>query len=380
MGNDKVRDKFLPYGHQWIDQSDIDAVSEALKSDYLTTGSRVIEFEKKLAEYCGAKYAVVVSSGTSALHCACYVAGITKGDEVITTPITFFATIASIIYVGGIPVLADIQPCIPNISYFEISKKITYKTKAIIPVDLGGHPVDLDVINDIAKRHKLIVIEDACHALGAEFKGKKIGSLADMTVFSFHPVKSITTSEGGAILTNNKEYYDKLCIFRSHNIIRTPNRWQYVINDAGYNYRLSDVSCALGISQLKRLDSFIDRRREIAGKYNDVFADVMEDDIIIPNEMEYVKSAYHLYIVRLLGLNRDKFIEGMAKENIGTQVHYIPAHYMPVMAKYGYKKGGFPQAESYFENAVSLPIFPAMTDKDVNDVIKAVRKVVKEIK
>lgn len=369
-----MRSVFLPYGRQWVDESDIKAVVEALKSDYLTTGSRVKEFEDRLAEYCGAKYAVVVSSGTSALHCACYAVGIKQGDEVITTPITFFATSASIMFCGGRPVLSDIDETL-NINPCLLKSKITSKTKAIIPVDMAGHPADLDKINIIAKINGLKVIEDACHALGAEYKGKKVGGLSDLTVFSFHPVKSITTfGEGGAILTNNRVYYEKMLAFRNHNIKRI-NAWKYEIPEKGYNFRLPDGSCAMGISQLKKLDYFIDRRRFIADQYNKAFKDVNE--IITPIERDNVKSAYHLYIVQLKTLNRDKFIDELAKRNIGTQIHYIPCHLQPAMQKY-YKLGDFPVAEKYYEKCLSLPIFPKMTDEDINDVINTVKEVIDE--
>jgi UDP-4-amino-4,6-dideoxy-N-acetyl-beta-L-altrosamine transaminase len=365
--------KMLPYGHQWVDESDIQAVVEALKSDYLTTGSRVNEFEERLAEYCGAKYAVVVSSGTSALHCACYAVGIKNGDEVITTPITFFATLASIMFCGGRPVLSDIDETL-NINPCLLKNRITTKTKAIIPVDMAGHPADLDKINIIAKIHGLKVIEDACHALGAEYKGKKVGGLSDLTVFSFHPVKAITTFEGGAVLTNNRVYYEKMLSFRNHNINRKDN-WHYEINEAGYNYRLSDVACAMGISQLKKLDYFIDRRRFIADQYNEAFKDMGE--IIRPIERDNVKSAYHLYIIQLKTLDRDKFIEELSKRNIGAQIHYIPCHLQPAMRKY-YKQGDFPVAEKYYSRCLSLPIFPKMTDEDIQDVINNVKEVINE--
>jgi len=360
-----MRNTYLPYGHQWIDEADIEAVAEALRGDFITTGSRVKEFEEKVASYCGAKYAVAVSSGTAALHAACAVAGISKGDEVITTPITFFATIASITHCGGTPVFVDVKEDSMNIDPNGIQAKITGYTKAILPVDFAGHPAELYRINKIAKRNGLIVIEDACHALGATHMGQKVGSLSDMTVFSFHPVKAITTCEGGMILTDNKDFYEKLRTFRNHNIKEGK------IYEPGYNYRLTDIQCALGISQLKKLDGFVARRRAVAKVYNESFAGIPE--IITPIEVSYKRSSYHLYVIQLKGVNRDNFVEALAKENIGTQVHYIPAHLHPCMQKFGYKVGDFPVAEAYYERAVSLPIFPKMTDEDVGDVINAVR-------
>jgi len=369
-----MNDKYIPYGHQQIDETDIVVVAYTLKSDFITTGPKVKEFEDKIASYCGAKYAVAVSSGTSALHSACVVAGISQGDEVITTPITFIATIAGIVHCGGIPVLADIREDTINIDPHEIENKITGKTKAIIPVDFSGHPANLDRIKHIAKSNGLIVIEDACHALGAEYKGQRIGSISDMTVFSFHPVKHITTGEGGMVLTDNEDYYKKLLVFRNHNIIKGINHWEYKVNDFGFNYRITDIQCALGISQLKKLDYFIERRREIARMYNDAFA--RPNEIITPVELNSVKSAYHLYVIQLRSLHRDPIIRWLVEKNIGVQVHYIPAHYHPCLQKCGYRQGDFPKAEAYYSRAISLPLFPSMSDDDVNYVIDAVKSII----
>jgi perosamine synthetase len=369
-----MRSTFLPYGHQWVDESDIQAVSEVLKSDYLTTGSKVKEFEQKLAEYCGAKYAVTFSSGTSALHGACHVAGIKQGDEVITTPITFFATLASIMVCGGKPVLTDIRNDTINIDPRKIEKRITSKTKAIMSVDFAGYPVEIDLIKSIAQKYGLIVIDDACHALGAEYKGRKIGGLSDITVFSFHPVKSICTGEGGCVTTNNEDFYNKLFRFRNHNIIKGDKYWKYEINEVGYNSRLTDIQCALGISQLKKLDSFITRRREIASIYNRKLGCI--EGITLPIELSHAKSSYHLYVIRVN--NRDSILQKLVDRNIGGQIHYIPCHLQPVMKKYGYKMGDFPNAEKYYERCISLPIFPKMTNDDVDDVVNTLREVVNE--
>lgn len=372
-----MRDTFLPYGHQLIDEADIQAVAEALKADRITSGEKVSEFEVKVASYCGAKYGVAVSSGTAALHAACAVAGVSEGDEVITTPITFFATISSIIMCGGKPILADVDRATINIDANWVWNKINSKTKAIIPVDFAGHPAHLDAINSIAKLNNVIVIEDACHALGAEYKGKKVGGISDMTCFSFHPVKAITTGEGGMVLTNNEEYYEKLKMFRNHNIQHSSKPWYYEIHDIGYNYRITDIQCALGISQLEKLDSFVARRREIASIYNEYFADI--DQIITPIELGMVKSSYHLYVIQVKDIDRDSCIEALHKEGIGVQVHYIPAHLQPYMrSRFGYKEGDFPNAEAYYSQALSLPIFPAMTGRDILDVINAVCKGVKD--
>jgi len=380
-GGEPVRGKILPYGQQWIDDEDIASVIEVLKSDWITQGPKVDEFESKVAEYCGAKYAVAVSSGTAALHAACAVAGISNSDEAITTPITFAATANAIVYCGGKPEFADIAEDTLNIDPEEIIKKLSPKTKAILPVDFAGHPADLDKIKAIAKKPQLIVIEDACHALGAEYKGQKIGSLADMTVFSFHPVKLITTGEGGIILTDNEEYYAKLKIFRHHGIVRDNSKkgsWHYEIYNPGYNFRITDFQCALGASQMNKLDRFVHRRREIAAMYNQAFAEMKE--IETPAEKEYVKGAYHMYVIQLrtelLKVGRKRVFEALRAENIGANVHYMPLHLHPFYQReFGYKEGDYPKAERYYERAITLPIFPRMSDNDVEDVIEAVSKV-----
>ena len=265
---------FIPYGRQWIEKDDIDAVVDVLKSDYVTTGPAVEQFEKTVAKYVGAKYAVAIANGTAALHAACYAAGIGPGDEVITTPITFAASANCALYCGATPVFADIEEDTYNIDPKEIEKKITEKTKAIVAVHFTGQPCKMDEIHAIAKKHKLIVIEDAAHALGADYKGKRVGSMSDMTTFSFHPVKHITTGEGGMIVTNSKKLYDKLILFRSHGITRDAKKlekneggWYYEQQDLGYNYRITDIQCAIGTSQMKKLDKFVERRRAIAKRY-----------------------------------------------------------------------------------------------------------------
>jgi perosamine synthetase len=376
-----VRKKLLPYGHQWIDDEDIAAVIEVLKGDWITQGPKVDEFEKRVAEYCHAKYAVAVSSGTAALHSACAVAGISSGDEAITTPITFAATANAIVYGGGKPVFADIREDTLNIDAGEIRKRLSPKTKAILPVDFAGHPADLDEIRKIAREKGLIIIEDATHALGAEYKGRKIGSLADMAIFSFHPVKHITTGEGGMILTNNKQFYEKLKIFRHHGIVPKPDKgpWYYEIPQLGHNFRITDFQCALGLSQLKKLALFIQRRRKIAARYNEAFAKM--EEIITPFEEDFVKAVYHIYVIQLraemLKVGRKEIFEALRAENIGVNVHYLPVHLHPFYQdKFGYKRGDYPKAERYYERAITLPIFPKMSDEDVKDVIEAVRKVI----
>ncbi len=371
----------IPYGRQWIDEKDIGEVVKVLKTDWITRGPRVEEFEKAVAKYCGVKYAVAVSSGTAALHAAYAVAGMGPGDEVITTPLTFAATANGIVYCGGKPVFADIQEDTLNIDPEEIRKKITKKTKAIAPVDFAGQPCDYEEILKIAKRHKLLIIEDAAHALGSEYKGKRIGNFADLTILSFHPVKAITTGEGGMTLTNRKDFYEKLKIFRHHGIIKKPERggWYYEIERPGYNYRLTDFQCALGLSQLKKIDKFIKRRREIVAKYNKAFKDIQ--GVIIPTERDYVKSAWHIYSIQLclekLKVGRKKIFEELQKEGIGVQIHYIPLHLQPFYRKkYSYKVGDFPVAERYYQRAITIPLFPKMIDEEVNKVIKTVKKAI----
>ena len=381
-GGRPIRSNILPYGHQWIDDDDIASVIEVLKSDWITQGPKVDEFERKVAEYCGAKYAVAVSSGTAALHAACAVAGISPGDEAITTPITFAATANAIVYCGGKPVFADIKEDTLNIDPGEIRKKLSRRTKAILPVDFAGHPANLDEVRAIAKKKNLILIEDASHALGAEYKGRKIGSLADMTIFSFHPVKHITTGEGGMVLTDNEECYRKLKIFRHHGIVKEnldKGSWYYEIHNPGYNFRITDFQCALGISQLKKLERFIQRRREITARYNEAFSKM--EEIITPTESRDVKAVYHIYVIQLrtelLKVERKEVFEALKAENVGVNVHYMPLHLHPFYQReFGYKKGDYPKAERYYERAITLPIFPKMGDEDVQDVIEAVHKVI----
>lgn len=388
---------FIPYGRHWIDELDIEEVVRVLKSDWITQGPKVKEFEEALAGYCEVKYAVAVSSGTAALHLACLAAGINEGDEVITTPITFVASANCVIYCGGIPIFADIEKDTYNIDPAEIKKRITLKTRAIIPVHFGGLPCNMEEIKKIADMHDLIIIEDACHALGAAYKANgewvKVGSCghSDMTVFSFHPVKHITTGEGGAILTNSSKLYEKLLLLRNHGITKssekftdkylgfslnsTPNPWYYEMQELGFNYRITDILCALGLSQLGKLDSFITRRREIAHIYNEAFRDI--ECIKTPEETKTRKSAYHLYVLQIdfekLGKSRSSIMNELTKRGIGTQVHYIPVHLQPYYRnKFSYKNGDYPVAEEYYSKALSFPIFPSMTDMDVKKIIDSI--------
>jgi len=383
-GGTPVRDEFLPYGSQWLDEDDIRAVVGALRSDWITTGPRIDEFEQRFAEYVGAKYAVAVSSGTAALHAAVFACGIGPDDEVITTPLSFAASANCVIYQGGRPVFADVQPDTLNIDPKEIERKITDKTKSIIPVDYTGLPCDYDEIHEIADKYGLLLIEDASHAIGAEYKGKRIGSISDLTTFSFHPVKHITTGEGGMITTDNPEFAENLKIFRNHGITtgarerQEKGAWFYEMVALGYNYRITDFQCALGMSQLAKLDSFLVRRREIVSKYNEAFAGLPE--IITPPILEDRVSAWHLYVIRLdlgrLQVDHVEIFAALRAENIGVNVHYIPVYWHSYYQKLGYKRGICPNAEAVYESLISLPIFPKMTDRDVNNVIEAVERVV----
>lgn len=369
-----AKKSIIPYGHQQISKEDIKEVVRVLKKDWLTQGPEVEKFEKAVAKYCNAKYGVAVSSGTAALHLAYKAAEIKNGDEIITTPLTFAATSNMAVLCGAKPVFVDIEPDTLNINPEFIEKHITKNTKAIVTVDFAGSPCDYDKILKIARAHNLLVIEDACHALGAEYKGRKIGSFADMTILSFHPVKHITTGEGGMILTNNKNFYEKLKTLRHHGIIKKPEngKWYYEIESPGYNYRITDFQCALGISQLKKINIFIKKRKEIVSLYNKALLNIKE--IILPVEKEYAKSAWHIYPVQIQGRDRRKVFDALQANGIGAQVHYMPLHLHPFYKNnFGYKKGDFPEAENYYEKAITLPLFPAMSSKEVNKVINELK-------
>lgn len=384
-GGKPVRDTYLSYGRQCIDEEDIECVVKTLKGDYLTTGPNVSEFERRIAEYVGAKYAVAVSNGTAALHCACYAAGIKSGDEVLVPAITFAASSNCVLYCGGKPVFVDIKPDTYNMDVTKIEEKITSKTKAIIPVHFAGQPVDMDKIVDIAKKYNLIIIEDGAHALGAEYKNEKVGLKGDMAEFSFHPVKPITTGEGGIVVTNSKEYYEKLLLFRSHGITRNKDMmennqgpWYYEQIDLGYNYRITDLQCSLGLSQLNKIDKFINRRRKIAEIYNKAFKEL--DEINTPKEEEFSNSGWHIYVITLnldkLSVGRKEVFEALQKENIGVNVHYLPVYLHPYYKKLGYKQGECPVAEDIYNRMITIPLFPAMSDEDIESVICGVKKVI----
>jgi perosamine synthetase len=383
-GGRPTRTTLLPYGRQSIDESDIAAVVEVLRSDWLTTGPKVAEFEEAFAAFVGAKYAVSFSSGTAALHGAAFAAGLQSGDEAITTPLTFAATANCVLYQGATPVFADVEPHTLNIDPAQVASRISSRTKAILPVDYAGHPADLDEIMRLADRHGLAVIEDACHALGARYKGRRVGSLAHMTVFSFHPVKHVTTGEGGMVTTDNPSYAATLRKFRNHGIDsdarsrHAAGQWHYEMVLLGFNYRLSDIACALGIRQLTKLKANLACRREIAARYAEAFRDV--PSIRPPAVRLCADPAWHLYAIRLelekLSRTRDQVFQALRAENIGVNVHYIPVHLHPYYRdRLGYKGGEYPVAENAYEQLISLPMFHGMSDGDVEVVIAALRKV-----
>jgi len=385
-GGTPVRGKLLPYGRQSLDDGDIQAVVEVLKSDWLTTGPKIGEFEERFAAWIGARHAVSFSSGTAALHGAAFAAGLGSGDEAITTPMTFCATANCILYQGALPVFADVSPDTLNLDPGEVSKKMSSRVKAIVAVDYAGHPAALDELAELAKAQgrRTLLIEDACHALGAEFHGKRTGGIADMTVFSFHPVKHLTTGEGGMVSTNDARLAKTLRCFRNHGISsearerQEAGQWFYEMVLLGFNYRLTDIACALGLSQLERLVENLSRRREIAAQYAAAFRDLQE--IAIPTVREGVVPAWHLYPVRLklemLGAGRSEIFRALRAENIGVNVHYIPVHRHPYYRERYRTEAGYPVAEDAYERLISLPMFHSMAAEDVEDVIHAVGRVV----
>lgn len=385
-GGQPVRRRLLPYAHQSIDEDDIRAVVEVLRSDWVTTGPKVAEFEEAFAASVGAKYAVSFSSGTAALHGSAFAAGLGPGDEAITTPLTFCATANSVLYQGARPVFADVTSDTLNLNPEEAARRITPQTKAILPVDYAGHPADLDAILDLAGQHGWVVIEDACHALGADYKGRRIGAQCSLTVFSMHPVKHITTGEGGMVTTNDASLGSKLRMFRNHGISSdarqrlAEGQWFYEMVSLGYNYRLTDIACALGLSQLGKLEANLARRREIAARYTRAFQNL--PGLLTSQIRAEVVPAWHLYPVRLqlekLRVGRKEIFLALRAENLGVNVHYIPVHLHPYYRKrFGYNPGDYPVAEAAYERLISLPLFPAMSDEDVNDVIRAVDDVLR---
>ena len=384
-GGTPVRDTKIYYGHQYIDESDVQAVVDVLRHHDLTCGPKIKELEDKLCSVTGAKYAVVCSNGTAALHIACLAAGVGEGDEVITTPITFAASANCALYCGARPVFADINPETYNIDPKKVEEAVTNKTKAVVAVDYTGQSAELDPLLDICRANKLILIEDGAHVIGTKYKGRANGSIADMTTFSFHPVKTVTGGEGGAVLTNDETLYKKLLLYRSHGITRDESlmehepdgAWYYEQVALGYNYRMTDIQAALIISQLDKLSMFSERRKEIVARYNEAFGKLPQ--LFVQKEIPDSDTTRHLYMLRIvpekLSIDRKKFFDALAAENVCCNVHYIPTYYFPYYEKLGYQKGLCPNAEKLYEEIITLPLYYAMTDEDVESVIKAVTKI-----
>lgn len=386
FGGTPVRTNPLSYGRQYIDEEDIQAVADTLRSDYLTCGPRITQLEEKLCEVTGAKYCVAVSNGTAALHIAAIAAGIKEGDEVITTPITFAASANCALYCGARPVFADINPDTYNIDPASIRKCITDKTKAVVAVDFTGQAVELDEIRAICKEHNLVLIEDAAHSIGTRYNGQPIGSIADMTTFSFHPVKTVTAGEGGAVTTNDPVLYQKLLLAHAHGITRdrsqmvhpTDDPWYNEQVNLGYNYRMTEFQAALLMSQLKKLEAFSKRREEIVNMYDEAFSKLPE--VKVQKEIPESDTTRHLYILqlddRMLNCTRREFFDALHAENIYSQVHYLPVYWHSHYENLGYPKGICPNAEHYYRQSMSLPLYYSLTDEDVKDVIHAVEKLV----
>lgn len=385
-GGTPVRDKKIFYGHQYLDEADYQAVLDVLKSDCLTCGPKIKELEEKLCALTGAKYAVAVSNGTAALHIACLAAGVGVGDEVITTPITFAASANCALYCGAKPVFADINEKTYNIDPENVRSHVTEHTRAIVAVDYTGQSAQLDELLEICAEHGIVLITDGAHSIGTKYKGRPTGSIADMTTFSFHPVKTVTGGEGGAVMTNDKALYEKLILYRAHGITRDPSLmsrepdgpWYYEQAELGYNYRMTDIQAGLLISQLGKLGMFQARRKEIVKRYDEAFTKLAQ--VTVQEEIPESDTTRHLYILRIkpekLSIDRKEFFEALGAENISCNVHYIPTYYFPYYQKLGYQKGICPKAEKLYEEIISLPLYYGMSDQDVEDVIAAVEKIV----
>lgn len=384
-GGEPTRKNYLQYGRQYIDDEDIMSVIEALKSDFLTTGPLVEEFERKFADYVGAKYAVAVSNGTAALHIACLAAGLQKGDEGITTPITFAASSNCMLYCGAKPVFCDINLDDYNIDENKIKSYINEKTKVILPVDFTGQCCNIGKIMEIAKENNLIVIQDASHSLGTKYLDKQIGSIADMTTFSLHPVKTITSGEGGVVTTNSLALYEKLKLYKTHGITKSKGNlrnkehpeWYYEQIYLGYNYRITDLQSALGISQLNKIEKFITKRKLLVNTYNELLKDI--DGIILQKEEDYSDTSRHLYIIRLdlnkFKATRDDIYNALIAENIGVNIHYIPVYKHPYYKEIGYEDIICENAETFYNSSITLPLHVNMNESDINDVVNALNSV-----
>jgi dTDP-4-amino-4,6-dideoxygalactose transaminase len=377
-GGEPIRDDVLGYGSQSITETEKRAVVEALEGDYITRGPTVEEFEKRVAELVGVDHAVATTSGTTALHLTGRAGGFGPGDEVITTPLTFASTAHAATYCGAEPVFADIDPHRRSLDPDAVREQTTEDTAGIIPMHYGGHPADIEGLLDVADEHDLTVIWDACHGFGGTWRGEPIGSHRDMAIFSFHPVKNITTGEGGMVVTDDDEIADRLRRLRSFDMDYSPDGhedepWYQVTEGLGYNYNVADLQAALGLAQLDRLEEFKRRRDEIIERYDDAFDGI--DGVRTPPEPVESDPMYHLYAVEIgegFGCDRKEFVNAMHAENIGVQVHYVPLHYHPFFQEFGYEEGMFPTAESVYDGLVSLPLHAEMDDGDVEDVVDTV--------
>jgi perosamine synthetase len=380
-GGRPVREEVLPYGQQLLTDADVETVVEVLRSDWITTGPKIAEFEHAVAAVVGARHAVAFSSGTAALHGAAFAAGLGPGDEAITTPLTFCATANAVLYQGATPVFADVRDDALTIDPDQARRRITPRTKAILPVDYAGHPADLDPLLALAAQHGLVVIEDAAHALGARYRGRPVGAISHMSVFSFHPVKHLTTGEGGMVTTDSGDLALRLRAFRSHGIASDPRarqtagQWYYEMTALGYNYRLTDIACALGLSQVPRLAANVARRQQIARRYEAELSGTPA--LRLPTSSADVEHAWHLYPVRVdASVDRAEVFRALRAEGLGVNVHYVPVHLHPYYRdRFGYRGGEFPVAEAAYGQLISLPMFHGMSDADAEDVIEAVRKV-----
>lgn len=378
------------YGKQSVDQNDIDAVIEVLKSDYLTQGPAIEKFEKYVAEYCGAKYAVAVCNATSALHIACLAAGLGKGDVLWTSPITFTASANCGRYCGADVDFVDIDPVTYNMSIEELEKKLAnteVKPKVVVPVHLAGQSCEMDKIYELSKKYGFTILEDASHAIGADYKDTKVGSCkySDMTVFSFHPVKIVTTGEGGMVLTNDKDLYDKLVLYRSHGITRdeklmtkqSDGPWYYQQVDLGFNYRITDMQAALGYSQMQKVDKFVARRRELAARYDELLKDI--PIVKLPCQNKDTASSWHLYVLRVdfkkVGKTKEQVFGEMREKDVCLNLHYIPVHTQPYYQNLGFKDGDFPSSEMYYEEAFTLPLYYSLTNEQQDIVVNALKEV-----
>ena len=384
MPDRPIPDRPIPYGRQWIDDDDVAAVVEVLRSDFLTTGPAVERFEGAIQEVTGARRAVALNSGTSALHAMYFAAGLEAGDEVVTTPLTFAATANAALYLGATVRFVDVLPDTGNIDPGAVGDAIGPRTRLVVAVDYTGNPADYDELGEVTGRAGVTLLADAAHSMGATYRGRAVGTLAAASELSFHPVKPVTTAEGGAVVTDDPELADRVARFRTHGVTRDPaemerndGAWHYEQHDLGFNYRLTDLQAALGASQIRRLPAFLARRRAIAARYLEAWSDL--GALTLPVIHEDVEPGWHLFVVRVAAAARRRpFFDRLRELGLGVQVHYIPVHHHPYYRDLGFERGSCPVAEDFAARAVSLPIFPLMTDAEVDRVIETVRRAVSD--